>query len=136
MPEESTTPDHVETIRRTFEAFNRRDFDAAITVWAPTGVRRGTVDDAEGAAAIRDLWVSYRSAFAELQVAVDDVVGFGNGVVFADTRHVGRLIGGGNLAERRAFVYEFVDGRIVRARDYTDVDEARTAAERLADERR
>jgi ketosteroid isomerase-like protein len=135
MPEESTTPDPVETVRRTFEAFNRRDFAAAIAVWAPTGVWRGTVDDAEGAAAIRDLWVSYRSAFAELQVVVDDVVGLGDKVVFADTRHVGRLIGGGNLAERRAFVYEFVDGRSVRARDYTDIDEARADAERLAEER-
>jgi ketosteroid isomerase-like protein len=48
---------------------------------------------------------------------------------------VGRLVGGAALAERRAFVYEFVDGRVVRATDYTDVNEARGAAERLAEER-
>jgi ketosteroid isomerase-like protein len=135
MSEQPTTGDPVETVRRAFEAFNRRDYDAAIAMWSPNAVWRGTVDDAEGAAAIRDLWVSYRSAFAELQVIVDDVVDFGDGVVLADTRHVGRLVGGGNLAERRAFVHEFVDGRIVRARDYTDIDRARADAERLAEER-
>jgi ketosteroid isomerase-like protein len=135
MSQESTTPDPVETIRRTFEDFNRGDLDAALAVWAPTGVWRGTVDDAEGAAAIRDLWVSYRSAFEELQVVADDVVELGDGVVLADTHHVGRLIGGGSLSDRRAFVYEFVDGRVVRARDFTDIDDARAAAERLAEER-
>jgi ketosteroid isomerase-like protein len=135
MPEESTTPDLVETIRRAFEAFNRRDFDAAIVMWAPNAVWRGTVDDAEGATAIRDLWASYRSSFAELRVIVDEVLDVGYGVVLADTRHVGRLVGGGTLAERRAFVYEFADGRVVRARDYTDIDQARADADRLAEER-
>jgi hypothetical protein len=32
-------------------------------------------------------------------------------------------------------VYEFVDGLIVRATPYTDIDVARAAAERLAEER-
>jgi ketosteroid isomerase-like protein len=93
------------------------------------------VDDAEGVAAIRDLWVSYFGAFEGLQVILDDVVDFGNGVILANNRHVGRLIGGAALAERRAFVYEFVGGRVVKTTDYTDIDAARAAAERLAEER-
>jgi hypothetical protein len=32
-------------------------------------------------------------------------------------------------------VNEFVDGRVVRVTDYTDIDQARAAAERLAEER-
>ena len=135
MSQESTTPDLVELTRRMYEALEREDFDAILRHYAPQAIWRGTVDDAEGVAAIRDLWVSYYRAFEELQVILDDVVDFGNGIILADTRHVGRLVGGGALAEKRAFVTEFVDSRVVRAYDFVDPDEARAAAERLAQER-
>ena len=135
MAKESTTPHLVELVRFTFEAANRRDFDAILDFYAPEAIWLGTVDDAEGVAAIRDLWVSYYSAFEELRLIVDDVVDFGNGVVLAPHRHVGRLVGGAALSERRVFVYKFVDGRVVQARDFADIDEARAAAERLAEER-
>jgi hypothetical protein len=79
--------------------------------------------------------VSYFGAFEELQVILDDVVDFGNGVILADNRHVGRLVGGGALAERRVFVYEFADDRVVKTTHYVDFDNARAAAERLAQER-
>ena len=133
--EQSTTPDLVELTRYMFEAANRQDFDAALAFYVPEAFWRGTVDDADGVAAIRDLWVGYFSAFQELRVILDDVVDLGNGVVLVDSRHVGRLAGGATLAEERAFVYEFVDGRVVRATDYVNVDEARADAERLAEER-
>ena len=135
MAKESTTPDLVELVRFTFEAANRRDFDAILDFYAPEAIWLGTVDDAEGVAAIRDLWLSYYSAFEEVRLIVDDVVDFGNGVVLAAHRHVGRLAGGGALSERRVFVYKFVDGRVVQARDFADIDEARATAERLAEER-
>jgi hypothetical protein len=135
VPEESTTSDLVELTRRIIEAANRQDFDAALEFYVPHAYWRGTVDDADGVAAIRDLWVSYFGAFEELQVILDEVVDFGNGVVLANNRHVGRLIGGAALAERRAFVYEFVNGRVVKTTDYVDFDNACAAAERLAEER-
>jgi ketosteroid isomerase-like protein len=135
MSEESTTPDLVELTQRMFEAANRRDFDAALEFYAPQAYWRGTVDDAEGVPAIRDLWVGYYSAFEELRVILDDVADLGNGVIFVASRHTGRLVGGASLVEGRAFVYEFTDGRVVRASDYVDIDEARAAAERLAEER-
>jgi len=135
MSEESTTSDLVELTRYMFGAANRRDFDAALELYAPDAQWRGTVDDAEGISAIRDLWASYYGAFEELQVILDDVAHLGNGVVLVDSRHSGRLVGGATLAEERAFVYEFVDGRIVKATDYVRLAEARADAERLADER-
>jgi ketosteroid isomerase-like protein len=135
MSEESTTPDLVECVRIMFEAAEREDFDAVLDFYVPQAAWRGTVDDAEGVPAIRKLWVSYFSAFEELRLILDDVVDFGKGVILAAQRHVGRLAGGAALDERRAFVYVFVDGRVVWVRDYTDVDEARAAAERLAEER-
>src|SRR6478672_11463676 len=109
MSEESTTSDLVELVRFQFAAFNRRDFDAVLEFYASNAHWRGTVDDADGIPAIRDLWVSYLSAFEELDVVLDDVVDLGNGVVLVDSRHLGRLVGGATLAEERAFVYEFVD---------------------------
>ena len=135
MPQEATSPDLVELTRRLFEAANRQDFDAALEFYVPHALWRGTVDDAEGVAAIRDLWVSYFSAFEELRVILDDVVDFGDGIILVDSRHVGRLLGGAALTERRAFVFEFVDGRVVKATDYVDFDDARADAERLAAER-
>jgi len=135
MSEESTTPDLVECVRSMFEAAEREDFDAVLDFYVAQAVWRGTVDDAEGVPAIRELWVSYFSAFEELRLILDDVVDFGKGVILAAQRHVGRLVGGVALAERRAFVYVFVDGRVVWVRDYADIDEGRAAAERLAEER-
>jgi ketosteroid isomerase-like protein len=132
---EITTPDLVDLTRRMYEAIERGDLDAVLDRYAPEAIWRGTVDDAEGVPAIRALWVGYFSAFEELRVILDDVLDFGNGVILAATRHVGRLVGGGALAEDRTFVNEWVDGRVVRAYDYTDTDEARAAAARLAEER-
>jgi ketosteroid isomerase-like protein len=135
MSDGSTTVDLVALTRRMFEAANRRDFDAALEFYVPAAYWRGTVDDAEGVAAIRALWVGYFGAFEELQVVLEDVVGVGDCVVLVESRHVGRLVGGAALAEKRAFVLEFVDGRVVRVRDYVDFAEARGDAERLAEER-
>jgi ketosteroid isomerase-like protein len=60
----------------------------------------------------------------------------GNGVVLAVFTMRGRLAGSGSeVRERGAWVYEWVDGTIVRVLDYRDIDEACAAAERLARER-
>ena len=41
----------------------------------------------------------------------------------------------GYVEAREAWVYESGDGMIVRVRTYTDIDEVRAAAARLAEER-
>src|SRR3989442_7396758 len=54
MSEESTTPDLVELQRRGYEAVNRRDFDTAVSIYAPDalwGIRELGVF--EGLAAVR-----------------------------------------------------------------------------------
>src|SRR5215217_46053 len=55
MPEESTTPDPVERVRRQFEAGNRRDIDAVMSSFAVDAVLEGRAlgDTFEGQAAIR-----------------------------------------------------------------------------------
>ena len=138
MPDESTTPDLVELGSRLLEAGNRRDLDAILSFFAPdavweSGEAMGTF---EGVAAIRGLFHDWLASYEELRAEQEDGLDLGNGVVFAVVIQEGRLIGSsGELRTRYAVVTEWVEGRIVRVTNYTDIDEARAAAERLAAER-
>ena len=68
----------------------------------------------------------------EVEIGTD----LGNGIVFVVYRQEGRPAGTSSLvSERYAFVFEVVDGVAVTLTNYTDIDEARAAAERLAKER-
>ena len=56
MPEESTTPELLELVRRLVEALDRRDFDAAASLLAPDVFYRGAeIGTFEGQAAVRGL---------------------------------------------------------------------------------
>ena len=136
MPEESTTSDLVERVRIIFEAADRSDFDAILGFYAPDAIWVGRLFDTKGGVAIRDLWAEYYGTFDEFRVSLEEVRDFGNGVVLAANRHWGRVIGSAvPIDQRAAFVYEFVDGLVVRVTECNDLDEARAAAERLAQER-
>ena len=58
MQEEFTTPDLVGLVRGLFNAANRRDFDAALSFFAPDAVWEtfGLGTTFEGVAAIRGFW--------------------------------------------------------------------------------
>jgi hypothetical protein len=108
MTGDATTPDLVELGREAFQAVNRRHFDAVMSLYAPGAV-----------------WM-----------AMGLGVNF-NGVGFAVIRHRGGPVGGdGYVQMQEALVTLWTDGLIERAAGYLDVDEARAAAERLAEERR
>jgi ketosteroid isomerase-like protein len=139
MPEESTTSDLVELMGRTFEAANRRDLDAVMrfhasdAIWDASDMGMGTFD---GADAIHRLFVDWFSNYEEWRGSPEELSDLGNGVAFAVVRQDARPVGSrGSLQERFAYVWEFVDGLTVRVTVYTDIDEARAAAERLAEER-
>jgi hypothetical protein len=53
MPDEYTTPDLAKALRRSMEAFNRRDLDAALTIYTPNAVWDWSL---VGLAFMRDLW--------------------------------------------------------------------------------
>jgi ketosteroid isomerase-like protein len=138
MSEEPTTPDLVELTRRFFETANRRDFDAVMSIFAadavwetpPLGTRF------EGVAAIRGFFEDWTSAYDDHEFEPDEIVDLGNGVVFAVVRQDARPAGStGRVRQRAVFTAEGVDGMIVRVMVYYDIDEARAAAERLAEER-
>jgi len=137
MSEESTTPDLVELVRRAFEAANCRDLDAVASSFAEDATFDGRAlgDHFEGRAAIRSFLEDWFGTYEELEVGLEEVRDLGKGVVFAVVIQNGRLVGSaGQLRQREGWVFVWVRGLIARL-TASDIDEARAAAERLAQER-
>jgi hypothetical protein len=138
MTEESATPNPIELTHRAFGFLNRRDLDAVMGLLSPTCVcdmSRLGLDVYTGAEAIRvfsDDWLGALYVFA---VQADEIEDFGNGVVYVEqVAHRERTPGG--LIELPSSVVALWDGGLLtQVTMYPDIDEARAAAERLAEER-
>jgi ketosteroid isomerase-like protein len=138
MPEESMTPDAVELTRLAFEAANRRDLDAVISFFASDAAFEGQVGNLRGRAEIRSFLEEWFGAYEELELVLEDVRNLGSGVVFAVVVQEGALAGSadhGHLRLREGWVFLWERGLIARRSSHEDIDEARAAAERLAQER-
>jgi ketosteroid isomerase-like protein len=135
MPEEPTTPDPVELVRKQLEAADRGDLDAVMSSVADDAVLDGRADLVEGRAAIRDFVEEWFSAYEELDYELEEVSHLAGGVVFAIVIQDGRLVGSdGRVRQREGWVYLWVGGSIARLTT-SEVDQARAAAQRLAEER-
>ena len=139
MPEGATTPDVVELTRRSVEALNRRDLDTALSAYGPNSVWDNSafgLETNEGFAAIRQFFEDWYSSYEELEIEIEENVHLGNGVLLAVAVQKGRPVGStGHLEVRYALVFVFAGGIAERTQGYTDIDEARADAERLAEER-
>jgi ketosteroid isomerase-like protein len=140
MHEESTTPDLEELAQSSFEAINRRDFDAFMSFWGPDPVSftsRGGLGTFEGRAAVRGYFEDWLSSYEEFEVVAEEIVDLGSEVTYAVLSQRGRPVGSsGEVRLRYASVILSVNGLAVQVTNYLDLDEARAAAERLAEERR
>ena len=137
MSDESATPDLVERVHRQREAANRRDIDAVMSSFAVDAVfeGRGLGDIFEGQAAIRAFIEGWFGTYEELEYKLEEVHDLGNGVVFAVVFQEARPAGiAGHVQQREGWVYVWVGGLIARL-TASDIDEARAAAERLAEDR-
>jgi ketosteroid isomerase-like protein len=135
MSKESTTPDLVELVRKQLEALNRRDLDGAMSSVAEDGILDGRADFLEGRATIRGFLDDWFGAYEELDYELEEVSHLGGGVVFAVVIQDGRLVGSaGRIRQREGWVYLWERGSIARLTT-SEVDQARAAAERLAEER-
>jgi ketosteroid isomerase-like protein len=139
MPEESTTPDPLDLARLSIDAFNRRDFDevmrfiASDAVFDMSSVGMGTL---EGVAAIRGFYEDWIGSYEEYRAEIDEFRDFGNGITLAVLNLKGRPLGSsGEVRLRYATVGTTVESLTVQMTNYTDIDEARAAAARLAQER-
>ena len=139
MSEESTTPHLVELTRGVLEAASRRDFDGALAPFAPDAVWDMSLQGMgvfEGHTAIRGFLEDWTGAYEDYEIMTEGGRDLGNGVTFGVFLLRGRLPGSGGWVELRlASVQSWRQGLIERDTFYTDIDEARAAAERLAEER-
>jgi ketosteroid isomerase-like protein len=139
MFEESTTPDLVELTRRAIEAAGRRDFDAAMSfytrdsAWDASLMGTGTF---RGADLIRRELEQWMTPYEHFEIEVQEIRDMGCGVILAVQDMAGRLLASNSNVEMRfASVNEWRAGMITRVTTFLDIDEARAAAERLAQER-
>jgi ketosteroid isomerase-like protein len=136
MSEESTTPDLAALARRSIEA---EDIEAALSFYAPDAVWDASpwgMGAFEGQPALRGFFEDWAGSYTDMEWKAEEVRSLGNGVTFAVILQQGRVVGSsGSVQLRYGAVAEWIDGLIVRNTTYTDIDEARAAAERLADSR-
>ena len=139
MTGESTTPDLEDILRKNFEAVNRGDIEATMSdfrpdaVWDDSAIGLGTH---EGLPAIRKRLEEWMGSFEDLEVVREELRDLGNGVVLVVSRQKGRPLGSTGFVQLRyATITIWAEGSMERFTRYTDIDEARAAAERLAEER-
>jgi hypothetical protein len=138
MSQESTTPD---LVTLTQELGNAKSADATMPFYgadAGYDMSRVGLGTFEGRAAIRRFLEDWLSSYQETEDEMQETIDLGNGIVFARVRETGRPSGSSDQSRVHAvygFVFVWTDRKVARVTVYTDVDEARAAAERLAESR-
>ena len=139
MSEESTTPDQLALNRQAIEAVASRDFDAAMasyspeSVWDTSALGLGTY---RGVEMIRRGFEEWTAMYEDFEVEIEEHLDFGSGVILSVARQRGRVVGSSGYVEfRYATVTLWADGVIAQVTLFTDIVEARAAAERLAESR-
>jgi hypothetical protein len=138
VSQEYTRLDPVELARLALAGINRGDFGVYASpdiVLDMAAYGMGTFEGREAAIGLLKDWTS---SFQDLTIEPDEILDLGHGVVLTLYHQEGRPIGASNYVRvRSASVGLWVDGVIVRNMIYpeTGIDEARAAAERLAQER-
>jgi ketosteroid isomerase-like protein len=139
MTEEPTTPDLEELLGRFVGAVNRRDVDAAMNFFAPDAVWEalGAGDERlRGLTPIRGMLEDWLRPYDNYEIDVKELVDLGTGVVFSVAVNKGRPINSSAFVQWRQGFVLLMDGELIeRVISYSDVHEARAAAERLAEER-
>jgi ketosteroid isomerase-like protein len=132
------TADLAGVIHQVVDAVKAGDFDTALGFYAVDAVYDGSPSGGAiyvGHAEIRDLFEAFRGAYEEYGVELE-VNELGGGVAFCVVALRGRLPGStGWVQQRYATAEVWEDGLGQHVTNYTDIDAARAAAERLARER-
>src|SRR5215831_14557551 len=139
MAEESTTSDLVVRTRRVWETADVPDFDGMMSyvgshpTWDVSSMGLGVY---QGLTAVRRFFEDWRGAYEEYATEPEEIVEASDGVTFAVFLPKGRPVGSvGQVRIHYAAVVSWTRGLVNRITIYTDIAEARAAAERLAEER-
>jgi hypothetical protein len=137
--EESTKPDLAVRTRRARETADAADFDGMMShlgshpIWDMSFLGLGVY---RGVTAVRRFFEDWRGAYEEHATEPEEIVEASDGVTFAAFLQKGTPVGSvGQVTIRYAAVVLWTRALVRRVTIYTDVDEARAAAERLAQER-
>jgi ketosteroid isomerase-like protein len=136
MPQESTTPDPVALTHRVYASLNSRDLDAIMGLISPACVwdaSRWDLGTHTGPHEIRRFAEEWLGGLDEYGVQVEEMRDLGNGVIYVLQLAHRAATAHGYLELRSAPVLIWVDGLLAQATFYSDPDEARAAAERLAE---
>jgi ketosteroid isomerase-like protein len=140
MPEESTTRyDLVQLTHSWFEAATSGDLDRTLSffgpdpVWDMSPMGMGVF---KGLAATRSFYTDWMGAYEDYKIEAEEIHDLGNGVTVGVILQQGRPMGSaGTVQLRYGSCATWVNGKAARVWNYPDVDEARAAAGRLAEER-
>jgi len=135
---EPLTPGLPELMRRFTDTLERRDFDSALAFFGPdpewdmSAMGMGTFN---GPVAIRGLLEDWTASYDEWEIEFDQPLDFGGGVMLASFLERGRPTGStGSVQLRYAAVGQWAGDLVLRVATYSNIDEARAAAEQLAQE--
>jgi ketosteroid isomerase-like protein len=138
--ESAASPDLVALTRQSMDASNRREFDVAATMFAPDAVFDVSsvgLGRFEGAAAIHGYLADWYSSYEEQELRHWEGHDLGGGVVFVVALFQARPLGSqSSVREQWAFTLIWAGQEITRVVASRDIDGARAAAERLAEERK
>lgn len=125
----------IETVSRSYEAWNRRDFDAALAETAPevrwemsgATLFPGLKPAYRGREGLRQLWDLFTEGWEDVRIEVEEIRAGTDSALALIRFHV-RARAGLELVSSFAHVFDFRDGRIVRIRSFDARDEALAAA--------
>jgi ketosteroid isomerase-like protein len=137
MPDLTVLVQWLTVVRKTRDI--EGDREARMSLYAPDAVwdmSEGGVGVIEGREQIRAFFEEWLGAYEEYEQEVEEIQDLGNGVAFAVFVQRGRPAGSSGWVEfRDARVLLWVDGLLERVSTFLDIDRARVAAKRLAQER-
>ena len=113
--------DNVEIVRRGYEALNAGDFDGVLRCYADEAELRDLHSGPDqplavsGIDAIRQIWASWGAAFDELRADVDELIDAGPTVIASVRWHAEGKESGVAIDNHQFDLFEFRDGKIVRA---------------------
>jgi ketosteroid isomerase-like protein len=122
-------------LRNSYDAWNRRDFDAAVEIadpeieWTMIGATRfpGTQGTYHGHDGVREFWQMFIEPWEEFRIEIEEMRRSGD-LVVAFVRFYAKAREGLELESPFVHLSEFRDGKIIRFRSFDNSEEALEAA--------
>ena len=132
--------DLVELTRRAYGFAKVRDWDGVVSFYGPAtdwDMTPAGLGKYDGPTVLRQFFVEWTGSYKEWDLELEEVHDLGGGMILAVVLSRGRSGRRTGWVELRfATIISWVGGLMARITSYTDIDEARAAAARIAGDRR